>query len=70
MTTETIQKLEQASAGLLMMSESDYPFKAVLWKGAGFDLTPAKLCFTAVANAGRLGSAFGIAGKIANQGII
>ncbi|AFZ27263.1 Nuclease A inhibitor-like protein [Cylindrospermum stagnale PCC 7417] len=43
MTTEIIQKLEQASAGLLMMSESDYPFQAVLWKGAGLDLTPAKL---------------------------
>ncbi|AFZ28326.1 Nuclease A inhibitor-like protein (plasmid) [Cylindrospermum stagnale PCC 7417] len=44
MTTEVVQKLEQASAGLLMMSESDYPFKVVSWKGTVQEaLTPAKL---------------------------
>lgn len=31
MTNEITEKLKQASDGLLMMSESEYPFEAFLW---------------------------------------
>jgi hypothetical protein len=31
MTNEITEKLKQASGGLLMMSESEYPFEAFLW---------------------------------------
>ncbi|WP_265270256.1 nuclease A inhibitor family protein [Nostoc sp. KVJ3] len=34
MSGEIVEKLKEASTGLLMMSESDYPFEVVLWKGA------------------------------------
>lgn len=44
MNQEIIQKLEQASNGLLMMSESDYPFTVVSWEGAAQEtLTPDKV---------------------------
>ena len=33
MSGEIVQKLKEASTGLLMMSESDYPFEVVQWKG-------------------------------------
>ncbi|MBD2452123.1 nuclease A inhibitor family protein [Nostoc sp. FACHB-152] len=35
MTNEISEKLKQASHGLLMMSESEYPFEIVLWVGQG-----------------------------------
>jgi hypothetical protein len=31
MTNEITEKLKQASDGLLMMSESEYPFEVFLW---------------------------------------
>ncbi|MDJ0737413.1 MAG: nuclease A inhibitor family protein [Nostocaceae cyanobacterium] len=31
--SQIIQQLKQASAGLLWLSESDYPFKVFLWQG-------------------------------------
>jgi hypothetical protein len=34
MSGEIIEKLKEASTGLLMMSESDYPFEVVQWEGA------------------------------------
>jgi hypothetical protein len=34
MSGEIVEKLKEASTGLLMMSESDYPFEVVQWKGA------------------------------------
>ncbi|MBD2562076.1 MULTISPECIES: nuclease A inhibitor family protein [Nostoc] len=34
MSGEIVEKLKEASTGLLMMSESDYPFKVVQWEGA------------------------------------
>ncbi|MBN3909844.1 MAG: nuclease A inhibitor family protein [Nostoc sp. NMS1] len=34
MSGEIVEKLKEASTGLLMMSESDYPFEVVLWEGA------------------------------------
>jgi hypothetical protein len=44
MTQAIIQQLEQASADLLMMSESDYPFKTVFWEDVEAEtLTPAKI---------------------------
>lgn len=35
MNQEIIQKLEQASNGLFMISESEYPFSVVSWENAG-----------------------------------
>jgi Nuclease A inhibitor-like protein len=35
MTNEITEKLKKASHGLLMMSESEYPFETVLWVGQG-----------------------------------
>ncbi|MEH2449943.1 nuclease A inhibitor family protein [Nostoc sp.] len=34
MSGEIVEKLKEASTGLLMMSESDYPFEVVQWEGA------------------------------------
>lgn len=34
MNGEIVEKLKEASTGLLMMSESDYPFEVVHWEGA------------------------------------
>ncbi|MBD0389123.1 MAG: nuclease A inhibitor family protein [Nostoc sp. C3-bin3] len=34
MNGEIVEKLKEASTGLLMMSESDYPFDVVQWEGA------------------------------------
>lgn len=34
MSSEIVEKLKEASTGLLMMSESDYPFEVVQWEGA------------------------------------
>jgi hypothetical protein len=34
MSSEIVEKLKEASTGLLMMSESDYPFNVVQWEGA------------------------------------
>ncbi|WP_181154305.1 MULTISPECIES: nuclease A inhibitor family protein [Nostoc cyanobionts] len=34
MSGEIGEKLKEASSGLLMMSESDYPFEVVQWEGA------------------------------------
>ncbi|MEH2437801.1 MAG: nuclease A inhibitor family protein [Nostoc sp.] len=34
MSGEIVEKLKEASTGLLMMSESDYPFEVVQWKDA------------------------------------
>ncbi|MBD2724953.1 nuclease A inhibitor family protein [Nostoc sp. FACHB-892] len=34
MNDEIVEKLKEASTGLLMMSESDYPFDVVQWEGA------------------------------------
>ncbi|MEH1795706.1 MULTISPECIES: nuclease A inhibitor family protein [unclassified Nostoc] len=34
MSGEIGEKLKEASTGLLMMSESDYPFEVVQWEGA------------------------------------
>ena len=34
MSGEIVEKLKEASTGLLMMSESDYPFDVVQWEGA------------------------------------
>lgn len=43
-TEEIIQKLQQASAGLLMMSESDYHFEVVCWENAAQELlNPQKI---------------------------
>ncbi len=34
MSSEIVEKLKEASTGLLMMSESDYPFEVVQWESA------------------------------------
>ena len=34
MSGKIVEKLKEASTGLLMMSESDYPFEVVQWKDA------------------------------------
>ncbi|QKQ72201.1 nuclease [Nostoc sp. TCL240-02] len=34
MSGEIVEKLKEASTGLLIMSESDYPFEVVQWEGA------------------------------------
>ncbi|MEH2462923.1 nuclease A inhibitor family protein [Nostoc sp.] len=34
MSGEIVEKLKEASTGLLMISESDYPFEVVQWEGA------------------------------------
>ncbi|RCJ27191.1 nuclease A inhibitor family protein [Nostoc sp. ATCC 53789] len=34
MSGDIVEKLKKASTGLLMMSESDYPFEVVQWEGA------------------------------------
>ncbi|MEH1863827.1 MAG: nuclease A inhibitor family protein [Nostoc sp.] len=34
MSGDIVEKLKEASTGLLMMSESDYPFEVVQWEGA------------------------------------
>ncbi|MEH2199101.1 nuclease A inhibitor family protein [Nostoc sp.] len=34
MSGEIVEKLREASTGLLMMSESDYPFEVVQWESA------------------------------------
>ncbi|MEH1891942.1 MAG: nuclease A inhibitor family protein [Nostoc sp.] len=34
MSGEIVEKLKEVSTGLLMMSESDYPFEVVQWEGA------------------------------------
>jgi hypothetical protein len=38
-----LEQLKRATAGLLFMSESDYPFELVQWEGPT-DLTPEFLC--------------------------
>jgi Nuclease A inhibitor-like protein len=38
--SEIIDQLKQTSDGLLMMSESDYPFEVFLWEGAAPPVTP------------------------------
>ncbi|AFY51306.1 Nuclease A inhibitor-like protein (plasmid) [Nostoc sp. PCC 7524] len=44
MTNEIVEKLKQASDGLLMMSESEYPFEVFLWSGEAQEpLTNQKL---------------------------
>ncbi len=44
MKNQITEKLKQASAGLMMMSESDYPFEVVSWNGEAKEpLTPQKL---------------------------
>ncbi|MBC1218672.1 nuclease A inhibitor family protein [Nostoc sp. UCD121] len=42
MSGEIVEKLKEASTGLLMMSESDYPFEVVQWEGAA-PATPEKI---------------------------
>lgn len=39
---QVLQELEQATAGLLFMSESDYPFQLIHWKGIT-EVTPQYL---------------------------
>ncbi|MBN3884272.1 MAG: nuclease A inhibitor family protein [Nostoc sp.] len=43
MSNEITEKLKQASADLLMMSESDYPFEVFLWTDQANTLTTQKL---------------------------
>lgn len=44
MTNEITEKLKQASDSLLMMSESEYPFKVFLWSNQAQEpMTPQKL---------------------------
>ena len=40
---QILERLKRATAGLLFMSESDYPFELVQWEGLT-DLTPEFLC--------------------------
>lgn len=42
MSGEIVEKLKEASTGLLMMSESDSPFEVVQWSGAA-PATPEKI---------------------------
>jgi hypothetical protein len=41
-TVETINRLKQATASLLWVSESDYPFETIAWE-RGIDMTPTAL---------------------------
>ncbi|OCQ88967.1 nuclease [Nostoc sp. MBR 210] len=44
MTNNVMQKIQQTSHGLLMMSESEYPFEVIFWSGEGQEsLTNQKL---------------------------
>ncbi|MBD6618469.1 nuclease [Komarekiella sp. 'clone 1'] len=43
MTNEITEKLKQSCAGLLMMSESEYPFEVFLWTSQANGLTTQKL---------------------------
>ena len=43
MSKEIIEKLKEASQGLLFPSESEAPLKAFLWKGTGDNLTPERV---------------------------
>ncbi len=38
--TQILEQLRRATAGLLFMSESDYPFEVIQWDGSA-ELTPA-----------------------------
>ena len=40
---QILEQLKRATAGLLLMSESDYPFELIQWEGST-DLTPEFLC--------------------------
>ena len=40
---QILEDLKRATAGLLFMSESDYPFELIQWEGPT-DLTPEFLC--------------------------
>ena len=40
---QILVELETASAGLLVMSESDYPFELIQWSGE-IEITPEYLC--------------------------
>lgn len=41
---QIIRKLRKATAGLLVMSESDYPFEIIRWDGQTTAITPEYLC--------------------------
>ncbi|MBD2593868.1 nuclease A inhibitor family protein [Nostoc spongiaeforme FACHB-130] len=44
MTNNVMQQIQQTSYGLLMMSESEYPFEVIFWTGEGQEsLTNQKL---------------------------